>query len=636
MGQRLHAVNIMHTSVRFATTLRHCYYMEDVFLQQYAVDNYVKMESHKLRWIRQNQLAIWAEQYQGLQDAFQAGENEADNVGRRTILPSSFVGSPRDMVQRFQDAMSLVQKFGKPDLFITMTCNPGWDEIRNELLPGQIAQDRPDLLTRVFKSKFEQFKHDVVNIGVFGTVIAYVYVFEFQKRGLPHVHMLLIIDENDKLRNPDDYDQIVRAEIPAKEEQPQLHCAVLKHMIHGPCGIQNPRSPCMKNGKCKKGYPKPFSLETYQVATAASEQISAIPRIIQDEINIPVVDEEINFLDKLNHDQRVAYNTIMGVIERKESMIFFVDGPGGTGKTFLYRTLLANLRKLGHIAIATATSGIAATLLPGGRTAHSRFKIPLTPDASSTCSISIQSDLAELIRRATVVVWDEAPMVNRRAVEAFDRTLKDIMEVDSPFGGKVVIFGGDFRQVLPVVPNGTRSEMIDACIVKSPLWRYVKVLHLKYNMRTINDEHFAEYVRRIGDGNEPFTKDDLVKVPSSMAIQWEGEHSVYNLIEEVFPDLHNHASDAKYMVDRALLTPINDDVDKLNAKIISQFPGEEVTLHSFDEVEEDTQHLYQQEFLNSISPRRFTATYIKVEKRCPNNVVTKYRSKSGTYVMEQD
>jgi hypothetical protein len=324
------------------------------------------------------------------------------------------------------------------------------------------------------------------------------------------------------------------------------------------------------------------------VATVAFEQISAIPRIIQDEINIPVVDEEINFLDKLNHDQRVAYNTIMGVIERKESMIFFVDGPGGTGKTFLYCTLLANLRKLGHIAIATATSGIAATLLPGGRTAHSRFKIPLTPDASSTCSISIQSDLAELIRRATVVVWDEAPMVNRRAVEAFDRTLKDIMEVDSPFGGNVVIFGGDFRQVLPVVPNGTRSEMIDTCIVKSPLWRYVKVLHLKYNMRTINDEHFAEYVRRIGDGNEPFTKDDLVKVPSSMTIQWEGEHSVYNLIEEVFPDLHNHASDVKYMVDRALLTPINDDVDKLNAKIISQFTGEEVTLHSFDEVEKDT------------------------------------------------
>ena len=93
-------------------------------------------------------------------------------------------------------------------------------------------------------------------------------------------------------------------------------------------------------------------------------------------------------------------------------MIFFVDGPGGTRKTFLFRTILATLGKAGHIAIATATSGIAATLLPGGRTAHSRFKIPLTPDASTTCSINKQSDLAELIRRATIIIWDEAPMVN--------------------------------------------------------------------------------------------------------------------------------------------------------------------------------------------------------------------------------
>ena len=105
----------------------------------------------------------------------------------------------------------------------------------------------------------------------------------------------------------------------------------------------------------------------------------------------------------------------MTAIERKESMIFFVDRTGGTRKTFLYHTMLATLRKAGHIVIATATSGIAATLLHGGRTAHSRFKIPLTPDASSTCSISKQSDLAELIRHATIIILDEAPMVNRNA-----------------------------------------------------------------------------------------------------------------------------------------------------------------------------------------------------------------------------
>jgi hypothetical protein len=79
-----------------------------------------------------------------------------------------------------------------------------------------------------------------------------MYVTEFQKRGLPHVHMLLVLDNNDKLHDPEHYDSVVKAEIPKKECEPQLHEAALKHMIHGPCGILNPKSLCMKDGKCKK------------------------------------------------------------------------------------------------------------------------------------------------------------------------------------------------------------------------------------------------------------------------------------------------------------------------------------------------------------------------------------------------
>ncbi|XP_075674908.1 ATP-dependent DNA helicase PIF1-like [Castanea sativa] len=229
-------------------------------------------------------------------------------------------------------------------------------------------------------------------------------------------------------------------------------------------------------------------------------------------------DLEALLLQHGKHITEVAYETIMIVIDRKESMIFFVNGPGGTGKTFLYRTILATSRKAGHIAIATVTSSIAA-LLPGGRTTHSRFKIPLTPDASSTCSISKQSDLVELIRRATIIIWNEAPMVNRRALESLYRTFKDIIEVNLPFGGKVLIFGGDLSQVLPVVPKGTKAEMIDAYIMKSPLWKDVKVLYLKQNMRSVNDEKFAEYIQCIDDRNEPFIMDDLIKLPPSMAMQ---------------------------------------------------------------------------------------------------------------------
>ncbi|XP_023898903.1 ATP-dependent DNA helicase RRM3-like [Quercus suber] len=215
------------------------------------------------------------------------------------------------------------------------------------------------------------------------------------------------------------------------------------------------------------------------ISTRECDNDSTVPRLIQDELIVPNVDEELTLIEKFNNDQRVAYETIMTVIDRKESMIFFVDGPGGIEKTFLYRTISATLRKADHIAIATTTFGIAATLLLGGRTTYSRFKIPLTPDASFTCSISKQSDLAELIRRATIIIWDEAPMVNRRALESLDRIFKDIMEENLPFGGKVLILGGDFRQVLPVVSKGTKAEMIDACIVKFPLWKGVKGLHLK-------------------------------------------------------------------------------------------------------------------------------------------------------------
>lgn len=163
------------------------------------------------------------------------------------------------MNQRYQDAMALVLKLGKPNLLLTMTCNPNWEEIRNELLTGQTAQDRPDLLTRVFRAKFEEFKQDVIHRAVLGKVIAYAYVIEFQKRGLPHAHMVVVLDDDDKLHTPDDYDHIVRAEIPSKDDEPLLYEKVLKHMIHGPCNGENSRAPCRKRGSCKRSYPKSFA-----------------------------------------------------------------------------------------------------------------------------------------------------------------------------------------------------------------------------------------------------------------------------------------------------------------------------------------------------------------------------------------
>ena len=115
--------------------------------QQFVVDTYMKIESSRLDYIRNNQQELRADLYQGLVDSLHAGEGRADSIGKRTVLSTTFIGGPRDMRRRYMDAMALVRKYGKPDIFLTMTCNPNWDEIKLDLLPGQIAQDRPDLVS---------------------------------------------------------------------------------------------------------------------------------------------------------------------------------------------------------------------------------------------------------------------------------------------------------------------------------------------------------------------------------------------------------------------------------------------------------------------------------------------------------
>ena len=160
--------------------------------------------------------------------------------------------------------MALVQKYGKPDIFLTMTCNPNWDEILNELEPGQTPQDRAELIVRIFRAKLEDLKIQLFKKHMLGKVAAYTYVVEFQRRGLPHAHFLLIMEGRYKLTCPAQYDSIISAELPDKNKYPELYKMVVKHMMHGPCGALNSRNVCMQNGTCKNYYPRPFNAETQQ------------------------------------------------------------------------------------------------------------------------------------------------------------------------------------------------------------------------------------------------------------------------------------------------------------------------------------------------------------------------------------
>ena len=276
----------------------------------------------------------------------------------------------------------------------------------------------------------------------------------------------------------------------------------------------------------------------------------------------------------------------------------------GSGKTFLYLCLLSKICSTSSIALATASSGIAALLMPGGRTAHSRFKIPLDINPNSTCYIGKQSHLAKLLKLTKLIIWDEVPMMNRYNIEALDRTLRDLTEHDLPFGGKVFIFGGDFRQILPVIPRGSRAQIVNATFKYSPLWSEIKIFHLYKNMRIENDletNNFQDFLLRIGNGTEQTVNDDMIRIPDHMIIKWKNEKSLQDLIESTYPSIRSHFSNASYFTDKTILTTKNEYVDYINDTMLDMLPGNSITYRSFDSVPDDNRNLYQQEFLNSIN-----------------------------------
>lgn len=153
-----------------------------------------------------------------MKDALQSNESTRD-IGQLVILPSTFTGGPRYLHEKTQDAMTYVRHYGKPDLFITITCNPNWIEIKENLHQNAVLQDRYDIVNRVFHLKLQKLLSLIKNKKsyIFGPPRCYMYTVEWQKRGLPHVHLLLWLIN--KIR-PDEIDSVISAELPNKEEDP--------------------------------------------------------------------------------------------------------------------------------------------------------------------------------------------------------------------------------------------------------------------------------------------------------------------------------------------------------------------------------------------------------------------------------
>ena len=224
--------------------------------QQFDCDNWIKIEEQRLLWQRHNQKQLKAESYSGLADAVKA--NEHRQAGKYVVLSSTFQGSPRHNFKSYQNAMAMVRKYGKPDLFLTFTCNPKWREIVENLRPGDNIQYRNDIIARTFRMKLNALLQDINVNNILGVPIGHTMVVEFQKRGLPHAHILIILKQGEKPLTDDDYDRFVCAEIPNPNTHPILFSYVTKHMLHGPCGVANPSCVCMDKDTmtCTKFFPK--------------------------------------------------------------------------------------------------------------------------------------------------------------------------------------------------------------------------------------------------------------------------------------------------------------------------------------------------------------------------------------------
>jgi len=984
--------------------------------QQLCVDLAAQMESNRLSWLRHNQDKLRADSYKGLADALRR-DDVLNDTGKKVILPSSYVGSDRYMQQLFQDGMAVVRSHGKPHLFVTVTCNPKWDEITREVeLTGGTVEDRPDIVARVFRLKLKAIEADLYKNGVFGRSVAHLRVVEFQKRGLPHAHILLILEKPDAPQSPDDWGQFVQAELPDEKLHPTLFGLLTGSNKHGPCSTK-PCGKAMVNGCCAKHYPMPFrnvntrgpfdrpeykrrdakngghddnnmivpfnwvlswryrchiNVEVcssvssvkylYKYVTKGHDRVAASIRTEkgadQDEIknyldarymgasegvyrlfkfdlsskypsverlgvHLPegqlvyfdpsdskrartkvspfterdttltgwfkanklmrektnaggvvdplleatyadfpkrwvwngkhwqerihqkdtkigrmymvspkegerfylrtlltvrkdvtswtelkqgptgevcedfkhaaiawglledddewkkclleaatvrggaqlrqlfalilterlvldpsglllsvqaeltddltgptyrmtsddanalllldielrlrqtdpkatlkdyclpavddatasrvralasglpasvtrvvadgatkglsvdfaelfaytVADEEATYAKNravVNDEQKGFLDKVEGALtagasaEKKDRVdrLFYLDGPAGTGKSFIFQTLLCYERKEGRLPIATASTGIASTLLALGRTVHSRFKVPLHITAESICNIGKQTPLATLLRDARVrlLIIDEAPMLHKHVFECLDRTLQDLRSSSEPFGGLVVICAGDFRQCLPVVPKGSVGDILRACLFSSSLWPKFDINSLRVNMRlrrmvaglepnAVQDiEDFAAYLLRIGDGAEQVVGagDDVVSIPLFLRSRAmldakapaEGEtpkitpDMLLSFVNEVFPSLAAEMADCKekndyaWLMKRAILTPLNVDVDRMNADVVETLNLPVAAMREYTSVdavaEDDQSFLYPVEFLNSL------------------------------------
>ncbi|KAJ0847366.1 putative DNA helicase [Helianthus annuus] len=324
---------------------------------------------------------------------------------------------------------------------------------------------------------------------------------------------------------------------------------------------------------------------------------------------------------------------------KNKQLLLFVYGHGGTGKTYLWTTIICALRASKKIVLAVAASGIASLLLPSGRTTHSRFKIPLDLTDDSICYVKKNTQLDQLLIETSLIIWDEAPMSDRRCFESLDKTLKDILDNScDPFGGKSVLLGGDFRQTLPVKIKASKFDIINSSLPKSYLWPHFKVVKLLENMRlhrpnlTTQEKAdirwFSSWLLEVGNGTvgTPVAKKEVdikvLHIPQQFLLP-TGKDSLADLIRFIYDaDTLSHPSLAKFS-DKAIVCPKNKTADEINDLVLSMCDGTSTTYLSSDSMtphmndKGDTEMLYPIEYINMLNFNGFPPRRLDLKPNTP-------------------
>jgi hypothetical protein len=272
------------------------------------------------------------------------------------------------------------------------------------------------------------------------------------------------------------------------------------------------------------------------------------------------------------------------------------------------------------------------------------------------CDVSRGTMLSELIELTSLVIWDEALMANRKCFEALDRTFRDIEKVKNPeaahipFGGKVVVLGGDLRQILPVVEGGSKEEVIAATIIRSHLWSHVEILSLKQNMRLLSSPSdpcqqqevaaFSRWILNIGEGKVPATAKEGDNEPTWITIPDDlllvaGEDRLAAVVHSVYPNFETRYRDPTYLAERAILAPTNELTDTVNEYMVPLVRGKEKEYLSSDSIAKTTaQHeaydlLYPIEFLNSINGNNFPQHKILLKQQVPIMLLRNLNQRAG-------